>query len=91
MTPFNHSHLLLKAYLQVHSGWGWAFNIRICGGGTIQFITPAITLFSSTDHLSSSGAALLLLRKVDIGGEMAGVTLCSEFENGSARCGGSLR
>lgn len=59
------------------------------GGDTIQSITPAIMLFPSTDHLPSSDATLLILseRKVDIGQEMAGVTLCCQFENGQARLG----
>ena len=54
------------------------------GGGTIQSTTPAIPLFSSIAHLPSSNAALLIRsgRKVDIVEEMAGVTLCSQFENG---------
>lgn len=68
-----------------------ALTYEYLGGGTIQCITPAITLFSSTHQRSSSDAALLVLRKVDIGQEMAGVTLCSAFENGLARYGGHLR
>lgn len=60
------------------------------GGDTVQSLTPAITLFPSIDPFPSSDAALLILsgREVDTGQEMAGVTLCSLFENSSAREGG---